>query len=351
MQLLKKEDFRRTIDKKEVSLYTLKNSQGTVCQITNFGGKVVSLYVPDKKGNYEDVVLGFANLDGFLTAKEKYFGALVGRYGNRIANGKFTLDGQEYTLAINNTPNHLHGGDKGLDAVVWDARQIDSQTLQLTYLSAHMEEGYPGNLSIKVKYHLNNNNELKIEYWATTDRPTVANMTHHSFFNLKGAGNGDIEDHLIQINASHYTPVNENMVPTGEIAPVKNTPFDFQKLTRIGVRINADFDQLIYGSGYDHNYVFGQRAKSLHYAAKVIEPVSGRTMEVFTNEVGMQFYTGNFLDGSAIGKEDKMYKSRSAFCLETQHFPDSPNQPHFPSTRLDPGETYYSICIYRFSVE
>ncbi len=348
-KLLKEEDFQKTIKGKQVNLFTLKNKEGTVAQITNYGGKVVSLWLPDRLGNYEDVVLGYPTIEGFLTAKEKYFGALIGRYGNRIGHGKFSLDGKAYTLATNNNANHLHGGNVGYDAVVWDAQQIDRQTLVLTYLSKDMEEGYPGNLKIKVKYKLSDNNELITEYWATTDKPTVINLTQHSFFNLKGAGNGSINNHLLQINASYYTPVDQGLIPTGEIATVENTPMDFLKPTKIGERVHNDFKQLKYGLGYDHNFVLNQSLEGLNYAAKVIEPTSGRTLEVYTNEPGLQFYGGNFLDGSIQGKQGKPYKHRTAFCLETQHFPDSPNKPQFPSTRLNPGEQYYSICIYKFN--
>jgi len=346
-----KKNFEKIVDGKPVSLYILENDQGTVAEITNYGGKVVSLWLPDKSGNYEDVVLGHENIDDFLNAKEKYFGALIGRYGNRIAHGKFTLDGKEYTLATNNGVNSLHGGNKGFDAVVWDAEQVDGQTLELTYLSKDGEEGYPGNLSVRVLYQLTDANELKIEYWATTDQSTVVNLTHHSFFNLHGAGNGTINDHLLQIHAAHYTPVDAGLIPTGEIAAVEGTPFDFQELKPIGAELEVKDQQLDYGMGYDHNFVLEQNGEGLNYAAKVVEPNSGRAMEVYTNEPGMQFYGGNFLDGSIVGKEGKAYEFRTAFCLETQHFPDSPNQPNFPSTRLDPGEEYYSICVYKFSVE
>ncbi|MDC6362386.1 MULTISPECIES: aldose epimerase family protein [Flavobacteriaceae] len=346
-----KKNFEKIVDGKPVSLYVLENEQGTVAEITNYGGKVVSLWLPDKSGNYEDVVLGHENIDDFLNAKEKYFGALIGRYGNRIAHGKFTLDGKEYTLATNNGANSLHGGNKGFDAVVWDAKQVDAQTLELTYLSKDGEEGYPGNLSVRVLYQLTDANELKIEYWATADQSTVVNLTHHSFFNLHGAGNGTINDHLLQIQAAHYTPVDAGLIPTGEIAAVEGTPFDFQESKPIGAELEVKNQQLDYGMGYDHNFVLEQNGEGFNYAAKVVEPNSGRAMEVYTNEPGMQFYGGNFLDGSIVGKEGKAYEFRTAFCLETQHFPDSPNQPNFPSTRLDPGEEYYSICLYKFSVE
>ncbi|MFK5973875.1 MAG: aldose epimerase family protein [Flavobacteriaceae bacterium] len=350
LKLLNKEAFEKKISGKQVSLYTLQNSSGTVTQITNYGGKIVSLWLKDVKGIYEDVVLGYPDLEGYLNAKEKYFGALIGRYGNRIAKGKFNLNGKEYTLATNNGDNHLHGGNKGYDAVVWDAKQIDDHCLELTYLSKDMEEGYPGNLTIKVRYSLTDANEIKVEYWATTDKSTIVNLTHHSFFNLGGAGNGTINDHLLQINAPYYTPVDKGLIPTGKIATVENTPMDFQKLVSIGKRVDADFEQLKFGLGYDHNYVINQNIEGYNYAAKVVEPISRRTMEVYTNEPGLQFYGGNFLDGSIIGKDRKAYGHRTAFCLESQHFPDSPNKKHFPSTVLNPGEEYYSICIYKFSI-
>ncbi len=350
IELLDEKAFEKQVDGKQVSLYTLQNKAGLVAQITNYGGRVLALWLPDRAGNYEDVVLGYPDLEGFLHPKEKYFGALIGRYGNRIAEGKFTLNDQTYTLATNNDANHLHGGDKGFDAVVWDAKRIDGQTLELRYVSEHLEEGYPGVLTVKVRYQLTDGNALRVEYWATTDRPTVVNLTHHSFFNLKGQGNGDINDHLLQINAPYYTPVDEGLIPTGVVASVEGTPMDFRQLTPIGQRVEADFAQLKAGRGYDHNFVLNQSLSGLNYAAKVIEPVSGRRMEVYTNEPGLQFYGGNFLDGTITGKRGKAYDFRGAFCLETQHFPDSPNHAHFPSTVLNPGEEYYSICVYKFSV-
>lgn len=349
LKVLPIKNFEKVIDGKQVSLFTLKNSLGTITQITNYGGKVVSLWVADRLGNFEDIVLGHSNIDDYVDSKEKYFGALIGRYGNRIANGKFSLDGNDYTLARNNGENHLHGGNKGYNSVVWDAKQLDSQTLELKYVSKDMEEGYPGNLTIRIIYRLTEANELKIEYWATTDAPTVVNLTHHSFFNLKGAGNGTINNHLLQINAPYYTPVDNSLIPLGEIATVENTPFDFQKLTKIGSRVDDNNIQLQYGLGYDHNFVLNQNINGFNFAARVLEPTSGRVMEVYTNEPGLQFYGGNFLNGSVIGKEKKQYKHRTAFCLETQHFPDSPNNPNFPSTRLNVKEKYYSVCIYKFS--
>ncbi|RIJ48575.1 galactose mutarotase [Maribellus luteus] len=350
-ELIPAANFQKEVDEKPVNLYTLKNSQGVVTQITNFGGKVVSLWTPDKQGNFGDVVLGFNTIDEYLKTSEKYFGSLIGRYGNRIANGQFALNDTVYTLAKNNGENALHGGIVGYNNVVWDAEQPDDQTLVLMYHSPDGEEGYPGNLDVKVQYKLTDANELKIEYWATTDKATPVNLTHHSFFNLKGAGQGDVNEHVVQINADNYTPVDAGLIPTGEIAPVEGTPMDFRTPTAIGARINDDFGQLKLGNGYDHNWVLNQAANGLTFAAKVVEPQTGRTMEVYTNEPGMQFYGGNFLDGKAVGKEGVPYAFRGAFCMETQHFPDSPNKPEFPSTILEPGNEYYSICVYKFGVE
>lgn len=351
ISLYDKTDFEKIVDGKQVSLYTLKNGSGMISQITNYGGKVVNLWVADKKGQYADVVLGHDNIDQYLESTEKYLGAIIGRYGNRIGKGEFSLDSVNYTLATNNGENHLHGGDKGYDAVVWEANQIDDQTLELTYLSKDMEEGYPGNLTIKVSYQLTDDNELKVEYWATTDKRTIVNLTHHSYFNLHGEGIGKIGDHLLMINADHYTPVDNGLIPTGVLDEVAGTPMDFNKLTAIGERIDNDFEQLKIGLGYDHNWVLKQNNSGLNYAAKVVDPVSGRVMEVLTNEPGVQFYSGNFMDGSLIGKGGKPYHHRSSICLETQHYPDSPNKPDFPSPVLNPGEEYYSICVYKFSAE
>jgi len=350
-ELIPEANFQKEVDGKPVDLYTLSNSNGMVAQITNYGGKVVNLWTPDRDGNFDDIVLGFNNIDDYLNSGENYFGALIGRYGNRIANGQFTIGEETYQLAQNNGSNALHGGIKGYNNVVWDASQPDDQTLVLNYFSPDGEEGYPGNLNVKVQYKLTDNNELKIEYWATTDKATPVNLTQHSFFNLHGAGEGTILDHVVQINAEYYTPVNEGLIPTGEIAPVEGTPMDFTEPTAIGERIDADFVQLKYGNGYDQNYVLNDGGEGLTYAAKVVDPKTGRTMEVYTNEPGLQFYTGNFLNGRAIGKEGVAYPFRGAFCMETQHFPDSPNKPEFPSTILEPGDEYYSVCVYKFGVE
>jgi aldose 1-epimerase len=340
--------FNTNIKGKQVSLYTLQNKTGMAVQITNYGGRVVSLWVPDKQGQFEDVVTGYNTIGGYLKSNEIYFGALIGRYGNRIADGKFSIDNQTYSVTVNNGKNHLHGGKNGFNNVVWDAKQVSDTILKLHYLSPDGEEGFPGNLDVNVTYSLTMNNELKIEYTANTDKATPVNLTNHCFFNLHGAGKGSINDHLLQVNASNYTPILEGLIPTGAIAPVSNTPFDFTKPTPIGTRVNEENEQLKLGFGYDHNFVLD--GKGIKLAARVEEPTSGRVMEVITDEPGLQFYGGNFLNGTEVGKGGLSYSYRSAFCLETQHFPDSPNQPGFPSTILYPGKTYTSLCIYKFTV-
>jgi aldose 1-epimerase len=349
--LVDEASFKTEHDGKTMELFTLKNANGLVAQITNYGGKVINLWTPDKNGDFADIVIGYETSAEYLNTTEIYYGTLIGRYGNRIANGQFTLNDSVYTLAKNNGENHLHGGIKGFNNVVWDAKKLDDQTLELTYLSVDGEEGYPGNLNVKVVYKLTDENELKVEYWATTDKPTPINLTQHSFFNLKGAGNGDVNDHIMQIMADAFTPVDSTLIPTGEIAPVDGTPFDFRTPTVIGDRINDEHIQMKYGNGYDHNWVLNKAESGLSYAAKVVEPASGRTLEVYTNEPGIQFYGGNFMTGNDTGKGGKVFAFRGAFCLETQHFPDSPNKPQFPSTILNPGMEYYSVCVYKFGVE
>lgn len=350
MKPIDPKNYYQIHDGKQAALFTLENKNGMLCQITNYGGRIVSLFTEDKDGNFEDMVLGHDSLDDYLKGPgDPYFGAIIGRYGNRIKHGKFELNGKNYQLAVNNGPNHLHGGLKSFSHVVWDAEQIDNQKLELTYLSADGEENYPGNLSVKVTYTLSDNNSLEIAYEATTDAPTLVNLTNHSYFNLKGAGNGTIKDHSLSIAADHYTPTDENSIPTGEIAPVKNTPMDFRNKKLIGTDIAADFEQLKIGRGYDHTFVFTD-PKLENLAAKVTEPTSGRTLELYTNEPGVQFYTGNWVTGCGLGKNDKTYLSQESFCLETQHYPNSPNQSNFPSTVLNPGETYRSICIYKFGL-
>jgi aldose 1-epimerase len=346
-----KESFGKTGDGESVDIYTLKNRNGMEAKITNFGGTVVSLKTPDRSGKFDDIVLGFNDLESYLKP-HPYFGTLIGRYGNRIAKGRFTLNRTEYKLAVNNGENHLHGGIKGFDKVVWQARSqrtAAGPALVLTYLSKDGEEGYPGNLRVRVVYTLTNNNELKIDYSATTDKDTVTNLTHHSYFNLAGEGNGDILSHLVTLYANRFTPTDAGSIPTGELKSVRGTPFDFLKATAIGDRINQDDEQLKFGSGYDHNWVVNGIAGVMRRAASVYEPTTGRVMEVWSNEPGIQFYTGNFLDGTLTGKAGKVYPKRSGFCLETQHYPDSPNQRKFPTTTLRKGATYKSTTIYRFS--
>ena len=348
---MKKEIFGTTPDGKTAYLYTLENHNGMKARITNYGGTVVSLFVPDKSGKLDDIVLGYDSLSGYINNNSPYFGALIGRYGNRIGRGKFTLNGKEYTLATNNGPNHLHGGLMGFNKVVWDVDEKPGRSLALTYFSKDGEEGYPGNLSVKVVYTITDKNELRIEYSATTDMPTVINLTHHSYFNLAGAGKGDILSHELMINANRFTPVDSTLIPTGELRKVGGSPFDFRKPKSVGERINDNDEQLRYGRGYDHNFVLNRGAKSARLAARVFEKSTGRLMEVFTTEPGVQFYSGNFLDGTNIGKGGISYKHRYGLCLETQHFPDSPNKPQFPSTVLNPGKKYTSTTIYRFSVK
>ncbi len=344
-------DFVSIIDGRTTELFTLSNPAGVVVQITNYGGRVVSLFVPDRNGNMDDIVLGYPTLDGYLSSNEIYYGSLIGRYGNRIANGTFSLTDSTYHLARNNGSNHLHGGIKGFNNVVWDAVKESDQKLLLSYLSPDGEEGYPGNLTVNVTYELTDSNELMVTYRATTDKLTPINLTHHSFFNLKGAGNGDVNNHILEINADYYTPVNSELIPAGSIVLVEGSPFDFRTPTPIGERLHEDNMQLIYGNGYDHNWVLVTAVEGLTKAARVVEPETGRTLEVFTNEPALQFYGGNFLDNSDVGKYGKSHPFRGAFCLETQHYPDSPNQPAFPSTLLYPGREYYSVCIYVFGVE
>jgi aldose 1-epimerase len=343
--------FGMTREQVPVEIYTLTNANGVEMRVITYGGIITSLKVPDRSGRFDDVVLGFDTMDGYLK-DPPYFGALIGRYGNRIARGQFTLDGQAFKLATNNGPNHLHGGVKGFDKVLWNAmpaEAADGVSLTLTRRSSDGEEGYPGNLQVSVRYMLTDRNELAIDYRATTDKATPINLTQHSYFNL-AANNGDILGHRLTLNASRYTPVDNTLIPTGELAPVQGTPFDFRVPTSIGERIGLDHAQLKNGNGYDHNFVLDRTGPSLERAALVVEPSSGRTMEVATTEPGIQFYSGNFLDGTIIGKGGRIYKHRTGFCLETQHFPDSPNHPSFPSTILRPGQTYASKTVFTFGV-
>lgn len=335
----------------KIDLYTLKNRNGMEVKIINFGGTVTSISVPDRSGKFADVVLGFNNVDDYLKPHPS-FGTAIGRFGNRIAKGRFTLNGVEYKLAVNNGENHLHGGIKGFDDVFWTAEEvktIDGPAVRLSYLSKDGEEGYPGNLQVTMVYTLTERNELKIDYTATTDKDTVVNLTHHSYFNLAGEGNGDILKHRLKLNAARFTPTDAGSIPTGELRSVKGTPFDFLMPHAIGERINQDDEQLKFGGGYDHNYVINGRMGVLRQAAVVTDPSSGRVMEVWTTEPGVQLYTGNFLDGTLTGKSGKTYQKRFGFCLETQHYPDSPNKPNFPTTTLKKGATFKSTTIYRFS--
>jgi len=320
--------------------------------VTNYGGRIVSLMIPDKSGKMEDVVLGYESIDGYLNANEQYFGASIGRYGNRIAKGSFAIDSIKYNLAVNNAPNSLHGGVKGFSAKVWNAVPKGQNELELTLVSPDMEEGYPGELKVTVNYKLTDANEVSITYRAETSKPTILNLTNHSYFNLHGAGNGDILDLEVFLNADKYTPVDSTLIPTGKIETVIGTPLDFTTPATVGSRIDEKNEQLAFGLGYDHNFVLNKTdGKVVTLAASVYDPQSGRFMEVFTNEPGVQFYTGNFLKGKEIGKQNKPYTFRSGLCLETQHFPDSPNQPAFPTVVLRPGEVYNSVCIYKFSIK
>lgn len=346
---IKTEPFGQTPDGQAVDLVTMTNPNGIEAKIITFGGIIVSLKVPDRNGKSGDVVLGFDNLDGYLRG-HPYFGAIIGRYGNRIGAGKFTLDGVEYKLAVNNGPNHLHGGVKGFDKVVWKIEQAKAQgdeaVLKLGYLSKDGEEGYPGNLKCTVTYTLTADDELKMRYEATTDKPTVLNLTNHSYWNLAGQGAGDILGHELMLNADRYTPVDEGLITTGELKSVKDSPMDFTKPMTIGSRIK----QVDIG-GYDHNFVLNGKTGKMKLCAKVYEPTSGRVMEIRTTEPGVQFYTGNFLDGTLTGKDGKVYQKHYAFCLETQHFPDSPNKPNFPSVVLRPGEKYDITTVHKFSAK
>ena len=361
---VKREPFGITDRGEALSVYTLKNTHGMEVRALNYGGIIVSLKVPDRNGRFDDVVLGYDSVEQYQRASP-YFGAIIGRYGNRIARGRFTLDGRTYKLATNNGPNHLHGGVKGFDKVVWDVAPFerrDTVGLVFRYTSPDGEEGYPGTLRATVTYTLTDGNELIFDYHATTDRATPVNLTQHSYFNLAGDGTGDILRHVITLNADHFTPVDSTLIPTGEIRGVSGTPFDFRTPTTIGARIDQDDEQLRYGRGYDHNFVLNKGGKggtggtsgesaALTLAARVYEPGSGRVMEIYTTEPGLQFYSGNFLDGTLRGKRGAVYGHRYGFAMETQHFPDSPNKAAFPSTTLRPGEEYRSRSVYKFSVQ
>jgi aldose 1-epimerase len=349
---LRRSDFTKIVDGKQVDLFFLKNARGMEAAITNFGAKIISLVVPDRNGTPTDTVLGKSNIDDCMNAQEPYFGAVCGRTANRIAKGVFRLEGKEYHLAVNNGPNSLHGGIKGFNAVVWDAEKLDPQTLRLTYLSVDGEEGYPGNLQVETIYHLGSDNSLSIRYSATTDQTTIINLTNHSYFNLSGEGDPYIGDNRLVINADRYLPTNDVAIPLGLPELVEDTPFDFLTPHPIGERIDVEDTQLIFGNGYDHTFILNRNDDDeLTFCARAWSPKTGIVMEVFTTEPGVQLYTGNYLDGSFNGKNGHRYPRRSAFCLETQHFPDSIHHPDFPTTVLKSGERFRSETIFKFDVQ
>ncbi len=352
-RMIEKSSFGRLADGTEIARYTLKNRSGMQVTISEYGAAVTSLLVPDRSGTFADVVAGYDSLSGYVNDKS-YFGAIVGRYGNRIGKGRFTLDGKTYQLTINNGENHLHGGMHGFNKVVWSAEttQADSsQSVRLTYVSRDGEEGYPGNVTLHVTYTLDDNNELVVDYEGTTDQPTILNPTHHSYFNLTGSFANTILDHQLMIDADYYTPVDTGLIPTGELARVDRTPMDFRTPTRIGARIQEPFEQLVRGKGYDHNWVLRNYTGRVRSVAEVYEPTSGRLLTVLTDQPGLQFYSGNFLDGSARGKNGIAYAYRTGLCLEAQHYPDSPNKPQFPPVVLRPGEHYRQTTMYRFATK
>ncbi len=334
-----------------VDVYTLRNDKGMSVQFLSYGGIITAINAPDRRGRIDNVVLGMRNLADY-ELKSPNFGALIGRYANRIAGGKFKLNGVEYHLAVNNGPNSLHGGAKGFDKMVWTVEPVQtidgSAAAHLTYVSKDGEEGYPGNLTVHVTYTLTGDDELKIDYEATTDKLTVLNLTNHSYFNLAGNGAGNVEGHLVMLNADRYTPIDATSIPTGELAPVAGTPFDFRQAMPIGARLRSGDPQMVYGRGYDHNFVINHGGEGLVLAARVYEPQTGRILEVATTEPGVHFYTSNFLDSTIVGSANRQYRETDAFCLETQHFPDSPNKPSFPTTELKPGETFRSTTIFKF---
>jgi len=350
MNIIKEDSFKGTHNGKPTALYTLKNKKGFVAQVTNFGAIIVSIYAPDRKGNFADVVQGYDSIDEYINGNSPYMGAVCGRCANRIGKGKFVLENKEYNLAVNNGPNHLHGGTTGFSKVVWEVTSFSPSKVVMEYFSKDGEEGYPGNLKVTVTYTLTDDNELILDYLATTDKTTVVNFASHSYFNLAGEGSGDILSQELMINALYYTPVDETSVPTGEIRSVKGTPMDFTQPRKIGSRIDMGDDQLRYGAGYDHNWVLKNRTGDLGLAAVAYDLESGRMMEVSTTQPGVQLYTANWIDGEK-GKGGKLYGKRWAFCLETQHFADAVNKPHFPSTILHPGEIYKHSCVHKFSVK
>lgn len=347
---LKKADFVSEVQGKPTALYVLKNKNGAEACVTNYGGRLVSVMVPDKNGKMTDVVLGYDNIAKYVASDGNY-GALIGRYGNRIAQAKFSLDSVEYQLPANNNGHCLHGGPEGYHTRMWDAKQLNDQAVELTYVSKDGEAGFPGNLDMKVTYTLTDDNAVDIKYEATTDKPTVVNLTNHSYFNLSGVPGSQVLDQVIMINADTYTPVDSTLIPVSVLDTVAGTPMDLRQPVAIGAHINEPFEQLVRGRGYDHNWVLNSKGDLNVLAAKAYSPASGIALEVYTNEPGIQFYTGNFMEGTDTGKQGVLYPHRGAFCLETQHYPDSPNQPAFPSTQLRPGEKYMSECVYKFTVE
>lgn len=353
IKLVDADNFTSSINGKNVNLYTLKSKNEMTMQVTNYGGHVVSLWVPDKNGHFDDIVLGHNTLKEYIDYEgERFIGCVVGHYANRIANGQFYIDSIRYNIPQNNNGQSLHGGLKGLDQVIWDVDSVTPNKIYLSYTSPDGEEGYPGTLKLNMDYSLTDDNEFIIQYHATTDKPTVINLSHHGFFNLKGEGRGSINDHLLTIYADSITPVNNVLIPTGQLMAVEGTPFDFRKATAIGKRVDTDNEQLKNANGYDHNWVLDRKsAYDIELAASVYEPSSGRYLEVFTDQPGLQFYGGNFFNGSGKGKYSPTIDYREALALETQKFPDSPNQPNFPSARLNPDETYRHTCIYKFSVK
>ena len=350
---LKRADFQKVIQGKETDLFILSNDKGVEVAVTNYGGAILAIMVPDKNGKLANVVQGHDSIEGVINSPEPFLSTLIGRYGNRICKGRFTLDGKEYTLAINNGPNSLHGGPTGFHARVWDAEQPAKNSVVLKYLSVDGEEGFPGNLNVEVVYTLSDSNELIIEYKATTDKRTLVNLTHHAFFSLSGLANPtqSVENNILTINADYYTPMDEVSITTGEILKVADTPMDFRTPHVVGSRINEPFQQLVYGAGYDHCYVLNKpEAGTLSFAVKCVEPVSGRSLEMYTTEPGVQLYTSNWLNGFS-GWHGATFPARSAICFEAQHFPDTPNKAHFPSAILNPGETYHQVTVYKFGVE
>jgi aldose 1-epimerase len=350
MNIIREESFKGVHNGKPTGLYTLKNKNGLIAQITNYGAIIVSIFVPDRKGNLADIVQGYDTIDEYIKGNGPYMGAVCGRCANRIAKGKFSLLDKNYSLAVNNGPNHLHGGITGFNKVVWDVVRTSPSSVQLAYLSRDGEENYPGNLKVSVTYTLSDKNELRLDYKATTDKTTVVNLTSHSYFNLAGEGSGSVYDQELMINGVFFTPIDDTSVPTGEIRFVKGTPMDFTESRKIGELIDQDDEQLKYGAGYDHNWVLNHRAGTLGLAAVANDPLSGRVMEIYTTQPGVQLYTANWIDGEK-GKGDKKYGRRWAFCLETQHFADAINKPHFPSTILNPGEEFNQTTVHKFSVK